>query len=182
MSNRSMEETLDALGDLLDDFDQIARAAHARYRAYAPADLIELSSRAQAACTYDHMVAEADRRFLGRAGVRLIESKTLKLWLFEVADVVVRFKKMDEDGRTRNYPTRHAKDFDRGFDLPNLPMPPIRLSAGYLLDKTGTTLERTQISRPLDTKRTMWCAAVVPLEKRIVGERVWFDVTRQGAL
>ena len=95
---------------------------------------------------------------------------------------MVRFKKMDEDGRTRNYPTRHAKSFDRGHDLPNLPMPPTRLSAGYLLDATGTTLVRSQISRPMGAKQTMWCAAVVPPDDRSVGERAWRDVTRQGRL
>lgn len=182
MPHRTMEEILEAFGDLLTDFDQIGRVAHERYRAYAPADLIELSQRSQAACTYDHMVAEADRRFLGREGVRPLEIGGLKLWHFEGADTVVRFKKMDEDGKTKNYPTKQAKDFDRGYDLPGLPMPPIRLSAGYLLDATGTVLVRTQISRPMGTKQTMWCAALIPPEERRVGERVWRDVTRQGRL
>jgi hypothetical protein len=52
MPNRTLEETMDALGDLLNEFDQIARSAHARFRAYQPADIIELDSRAQATCTY----------------------------------------------------------------------------------------------------------------------------------
>lgn len=181
MPDRSITDTLDALGaDLLDDFDQIARAAHARFRAYAPADIIELDSRAQAACTYCHMGAEADRRFLGRDGLRLIEIRGLRLWLCEEANAVVRLKKMDEDGRTQNYPTEQAKDFDRGYDLPGLPMPPVRLTAGYLLDATGTTFVRSQIARPMGRKRTMWNAAIVPSEDRKAGERIWIDVTRQA--
>lgn len=182
MSDRPMEELLDGLAPLLDDFDQITRHAHARYRAYAAEDLVELDARAQAACTYCHMAAEADRRFLDRKGIRPMDINGLRLWLVEEADVVVRLKKMDEDGRVRNYPTKQAKNFDRGFDLPGLPMPPVRLTAGYLLDQTGTSFIRTQIARPMGTKKTMWCAAVIAAEDRKVGERAWENVTRQGRL
>lgn len=182
MTERPLEDIVSSIEPWLDDFDQIAHIGHSRYRAYSPEDLIELDRRAQAACTYSHMLAEANRRFLDRKGVRPIEIRGLKLWLFEKADVVVRFKKMDEDGLTRNYPTKQAVDFDRGFDLPGLSMPPIRVTAGYLLDKTGTSVERTQIARPIDRKRTMWCVAIVPQEDRVAGEQIWKDVTRQGQL
>ncbi len=182
MPQRSMDETLEALGSALEEFDQITRAAHARYRAYAPADLIELDGRAQASCTYCHMDADANRRFLDRVGIRPLEIRGLRLWLFDDANAVFRLKKMDEDGCTRNYPTKQAKNFDRGYDLPGLPMPPVRLTAGYLLDATGTTFIRTQIARPVGRKKTMWNAAVVPTEERVAGERIWKDVTRQGHL
>ena len=182
MSEPTMDQLLDALATLLDDFDKITRTAHARYRAYDSQILIEHDSRAQAACTYCHMAAEADRLFIDRPGIRTLDINGLRLWLVEHADVVIRFKKMDEDGRVRNYPTKQARNFDRGFDLPGLPMPPIRLTTGYLLDATGTTFVRTQIARPFGTKRTMWCAAVVPTEGRKAGERAWLDVTRQARL
>jgi len=181
MPTRTMDETLDGFGEFLDDFDKIARRAHARFRSYRAEDLIELDARAQAACTYAHMIAEADRLVSGRAGVRSFDLRGLKLWLFEDINAVVRFKKMDEDGQSRNYPTKQAKDFDAGFELPGLPMPPIRLTAGYLLDATGTVFERTQIARPVG-KGTLWCAAVVPAEARKLGARAWIDVTRQGPL
>lgn len=183
MPDRSMLEIMDALGDpLLEEFDQVTRNAHDRYRAYNPADIIEHDSRAQAACTYCHMGAEADRRFLDRDAMRMLEIRGLRLWLVEKADVVFRLKKMDEDGGVRNYPTKQAKDFDRGNELPGLPMPPVRLTVGYLLDTTGTAFIRTQIARPIGRKRTMWCAAIVPFEVRRVGAPIWEDVTRQASL
>lgn len=181
MPIRTLEETMESLGDLLNEFDQIAKHAHARFRAYQAADIIELDSRAQANCTYCHMSAEAERRFLKREKVRPLDIRGLKLWLCEEANAVIRLKKMDEDGRTRNYPTKQAKDFDRGFDLPGLPMPPVRLTAGYLLDATGTSFIRAQIARPVGRK-TMWVAAIVPLEERKVDGHAWKDVTRQGHL
>jgi hypothetical protein len=113
-----MEQTLDALGEgILDELSDIVRAGHIRYSAYREADLIELDARAQAACTYCHMLAEADRRFINRQGVRLIDyNGNLKLWLFEPADVVIRLKKMDEDGRSRNYPTQRRRTTTRNVN------------------------------------------------------------------
>jgi hypothetical protein len=179
MPDRTIFETMDALGVYLDDFDAITRSAHALYRTYAPNVLVELDSRAQAVCTYCHMVAEADRRFLGRAGVRALDIRGLKLWLFEEANAVMRFKKMDEDGLTRNYPTKQARDFDAGRQLPGLPQPPVRLTAGYLLDLTGLEFVRSQIAKPAGRKKAIWCAAIVPIAERKEGERAWRDVTRQ---
>lgn len=177
-----MQQTMDALGDdLLDAFDQIARNAHSRYRAYRPADLIELDSRAQAACTYCHMLADCERRFGDMSDVRQLDIRGQKLWLLENANIVVRLKKMDEDGRSRNYPTKQAKDFDAGAELPGLPMPPVRLTAGYLLDKSASVFIRTQVARPIG-REALWCGAVVPREERRAGERVWIDVTRQSRM
>jgi hypothetical protein len=181
MPDRTMQETLDALGGgILDELEQIVRAGHARYQEYRPADLIELDGRAQAACTYCHMLAEADRRFIGRDGIRLIDYRgSLKLWLFEQANVVIRLKKMDEDGKSRNYPTKQARDYDAQRQLPGLPLPPVRLTAGYWLDATGQIINRVQIARPNGRLAPMWCAAIVPTEERRAGERIWTDVTRQ---
>lgn len=180
MDDRSMDEILGSLGDLLDHFDAIPRAANDKYRSYAVGDIaIEHDVRAQAACTYSHMLAESDRRFLGIQRVEALDIRGLKLWLFKDFDLVFRLKKMDEDGKSRNYPTKQAKSFDAGKELPGLPPPPIRLTAGYLLDKTGTQIVRTQIARP-QGRGTAWCAAIVPLEERVVGQRAWVDVTRQA--
>ncbi len=146
-------------------------------------------SRAAAACTYSHMAAEAERRWPKlslatspeRVGVavQLIEAKGgLKVWA--VRDLaLLRFKKHDEDGRSRNYPTKQAKDYDRGLRLEGLPYPAARLSIGYLLDPTGTEFIRTQVSRPRG-KQIEWCAAIVPQTERAVGAKRWIDVTRQS--
>jgi hypothetical protein len=110
--------------------------------------------------------------------VRPLEVRGLKLWLLDDVNVALRLKKMDEDGTSRNYPTQQAEDYDAGRELPGLPMPPVRLTAGYVLDALGTGFLRTQIARPTGKKNIMWCAAVVPTEKRKAGERIWVEVTR----
>lgn len=172
-----MSEVMESLSAVLDDFDQVIRAAHTRYREYPAEVLIEHSARAAATCTYDHIVAEADRRFLDREDLRTIEVRGLKIWLVGMT-TAVRFKKMGEDGSTRNYPTQQALDFDRGAELPGLPPAPVRVSVGYLLDPTGVELIRTQVARPAG-RGVSWCAAVVPVEKRTPGEQIWRDVTQQ---
>jgi hypothetical protein len=178
-----MEETLEALGaDAIDELSDIVSAGHLRYMAYSPTDQLELDIRAQAACTYCHMLAEAGRRLLGRErdGIRPIDYKgNLKLWLYESANVVIRLKKMDEDGKSRNYPTKQARKFDAQLELPDLPLPPVRLTAGYWLDATGQIINRVQIARPNGISLPTWCAAVIPKDQREAGERIWTDVTRQ---
>jgi hypothetical protein len=180
MPDRTMNETLDALGHaFMEELDEIVRAGHDRYMGYRPEDLLELDIRAQSACTYCHMLSEADRRLIDRAGIRPLEIKGLKVWLVESANVVVRLKKMDEDGKTRNYPTKQAMDYDAQRELPDLPMPPDRLTAGYWLDATSQIINRVQIARPNGQRLPTWCAAIVPKEERKAGERIWIDVTRQ---
>ena len=180
MRDRTMNDILDSLGDVLDHLDAIPRIAHSKYRSYAVGDIaVEHDIRAQAACTYSHMLAEADRRLSVIPRVELKEIRGLKLWVFKDFDVVFRFKKMDEDGRSQNYPTKQAKEFDAGDELPGLPVPPIRLTAGYLLDQASIEIVRTQIARPVGTG-VEWCAAIVPQEERVAGEQSWIDVTRQS--
>ncbi len=94
MPHRSLDQIMTALGPSLDEFDQIARAAHSIYRSYPTNVLLDHDPRAQAACTYAHMNAEAARRFTGRDSIRELNIRGLKLWLFNEANVVIRLKKM----------------------------------------------------------------------------------------
>ena len=124
------------------------------------------------------MVAIADDKLTGKPGVVFKNIQGLKVWI--VADkATIRFKKMDEDGRSRNYPTKQAKAFDRQMALPGIPHPPLNLVVGYLLDPTGTKVERVQVAMPAG-KAINWCAAIVPTSDQIVGQPRWIDVTRQA--
>lgn len=172
----ALDDDMALVAYLIDDIDQITRVGFDTYRTYEARILVEHDRRAAAACTYCHMVAEADRRFLGRSGIVPLEIAGLKVWLVG-SDAVLRLKKMDEDGRSRNYPTKQAREYDRGDPLPGLPPPAVRLTAGYLLDDTETQFIRTQIAKPRG-RRIEWCAAIVPPLDATGGKR-WTDVTRQ---
>lgn len=179
MSTRSIDDLMSGLAPYLDHFDEISREAHDLYMSYDPAVILEHDVRAQASCTYCHMVAAADRRFLDDANVIQKEIRGLKLWVLKDQDVVVRFKKMDEIGLNRNVGTTQQINFDCGNELPGLPYPPVRLTVGYLLDPTGTMIKRTQVARPSGKKTIDWCAAIVPSSDRTEFQDAWIDVTRQ---
>ena len=174
----SMNDAMSALDPHFDELDGICRGGLATYRRYPAEFLVELGLRAGAACVYDHMVAHAERVLTPKAGIVFKNIKGLKVWI--VGGVAtIRFKKMDEDGRARNYPTKQAQDFDRQIPLPGIPLPPLNLTVGYLPDATGTQVSRVQVARPMG-KNTDWCGAIVPVDEREVGGMRWIDVTRQA--
>ena len=178
MPDWTMEEVMGFLAPHIDDLDQIPRLAHAKFRTYPPEVLPELDSRAQAACIYAHMVAEADRRFLNKSAIVSKEINGLKVWLID-DKAVLRLKKMDEDGQSRNYPTKQAMDYDKGLDLPGLPPEAARVSAGYLLNPTQTEIVRVQIARPQGVKRVLWNVVIVPATE---SRQRWVEVTRQKGI
>lgn len=166
----------------LDDFAAIATEGVRVYRTYPPNILIEHSKRTAANCIYDHMIMECERRFYDRDDVKLLDIRGLKVWLIgKNQHTVIRWKKMDEDGRSRNYQTKQAEDFDRMEQLPGLPAVPSRVTVGYLLDPAGTSVQRVQVARP-NGRRVDWCAAIIPKEARKPGGQMWEEVTQQSRL
>lgn len=172
---------VDAMSQLdphFEEIDAICRGGLARYRETPAEFLVEHDTRAAASCIYAHMVTLADALLTEKPGVVFKEIRGLKVWI--IGDrATIRFKKMDEDGRSRNYPTKQARDFDRQLPLPGIPLPPLNLVAGYVADPTGTTVERVQIARP-SGRAIDWCAAIVPASEHVVGQPRWIDVTRQA--
>jgi len=180
MPEWSMGEAMGALDPIFDDLDAICRQGLAKYQLYPPEFRIDHDGRAAANCIYTHMVALADERLTDRAGIVFKNIRGLKVWIVG-EQATIRFKKMDEDGRSRNYPTKQTRDYDRQMQLPGLPHPPLNLVVGYLPDPTGTEVVRVQVARPMG-RNIDWCAAIVPVEDRVRGEPRWIDVTRQARM
>lgn len=179
MTEWTQDEAMSHLDPVLEELDAICRGGLARYQEY-PADVrIEHDSRATAACIYTHMVTLADDMLTEKPGVVFKIIRGLKVWI--IGDrATIRFKKMDEDGRTRNYPTKQARDFDRQLPLPGIPCPPLNLVVGYLPNELGTEVKRVQVARPSSGGAVDWCAAIVPTEEQVAGQPRWIDVTRQA--
>lgn len=179
MTGWTQDQAMSRLDQYFDELDSICRGGLSRYQQY-PADVrVEHDGRAAAACIYTHMVALADELLSDKPGVVFKTIRGLKVWIIG-EQATIRFKKMDEDGKTRNYPTKQAKDFDRQLPLPGIPSPPLNLVVGYLPNPLGTDVERVQVARPSD-KAIDWCAAIVPVSDRAIGEPRWIDVTRQAS-
>ncbi len=171
-----MEDVMNGLEPILHELGAIPREAVKKYRGYAPDVLIEHTPRAAANCIYSHMEAAA-QRLESIPGVAFKDVRGLKLWLYRDL-AVIRFKRMDEDGRYKRYPTKQAKDYDRNAPIPGLPPPAERLAVGYLLDPTGTSIVRVQVAKP-SGREIDWCAAIIPNDERVEGARPWVEVTRQ---
>jgi hypothetical protein len=158
MKDRPMEDVLGAIEHLFDHIYEIPRLALSTYNDIPPGIRIDYDPRAQANCVWCHMQTEADRRLTGMPQVTLREINGMKVWLIGDA-AVLRFKKMDEDGRSRNYPTLQQMKYDRGDIFKELPPPAVRLTAGYVLSPSGTEIDRVQVARPKGRKPA-WCVAV----------------------
>jgi hypothetical protein len=177
MTEWTQDQAMSALDPLFEELDAVCRGGLERYQRY-PADVrVEHDARAAATCIYTHMVALADSLLTDKPGIVFKSIRGLKVWIIG-EKATIRFKKMDEDGRTRNYPTKQARDFDRQLPLPGIPFPPLNLVVGYLPNALGTDVERVQVARPAG-KAIDWCAAIVPTAHRVVGQPRWIDVTRQ---
>jgi hypothetical protein len=80
---------------------------------------------------------EARTRIAALPGVALISRG--RSFLVSFKGVLVRFKKVDPDYRTRNYPTDASLRFDHQVPLPGIPPHP-RLTLGYRLNRLGTAI------------------------------------------
>jgi len=178
MTEWTQSDAMNQLDAHFEQIDAICRGGLARYQEYPPQYRIDHDGRAAANCIYSHMVALADAFLTDKPGVVFKNIKGLKVWILGDR-ATIRFKKMDEDGRSRNYPTKQARDFDRQYPLPGIPHPPLNLTVGYLADPTGTRVDRVQVAKPAG-RSIDWCAAIVPTSDRIVGQPRWVDVTRQA--
>lgn len=83
--------------------------------------------------------------------------------------LVLRFKKVDENGRHRNAETKQQQRFDAQLPLEGLPDPAIRLVVGYQPDEAFSDVERVIIRCP----KTSWAAQVVICEET----PNWSDIT-----
>lgn len=102
--------------------------------------------RTRANIVHDHMVHHARRLFEGNAGVFMSEIKGLFLIEIE-GQLLVRFKKLDEDKKHHNYPTPQNLEFWDQLDLPGIPHL-TRLVAGYELNNLQTAIDAIYITCP----------------------------------
>ena len=119
-----------------------------------------------------------DASYSGNKDVQHFDIRGLHLWLFKKVGTIIRFKKMNKDGYITGIRTKQMEDYDDGNELPGLPPIPLRLSAGYWENETGTKINRTQIAKP-SGKIVEWSAAILPSEKRQEGSKIWEAVVQQ---
>ena len=104
--------------------------------------------------------------------MNFIDVRGLRVLNFQDRFVLRVGKKLDAEGRHRNYPTQQQRDFDDQLPLPELPEAAIRLTCGYEPDPSFTSLNRVIVACPMG--RGIEWAAAVNMEDDVV---VWEDIT-----
>jgi len=107
------------------------------------------------------MVAFAREFFVGDENIRIFSKRGLAV--VNIKDVVLlRFKKLDNNKRSRNIPTTQQYLFRAQLDLPGIPSELTHLEAGYVLNELQTGLDGVYITCP-NKNRLEWFIDLTPL-------------------
>jgi len=125
----------------------------------APSLKVSLSSRSRASLISDWVLTAVRREFTGIRGVRLQEVRGFPELIVKTR-YIIRFKKLDRNGRSRNVLTRAQREWFSGQMslLPNdIPQEEAtRIVAGYVLDLFGTEMARILVTSPVGTSSVAW--------------------------
>lgn len=128
----------------------------------------EHNDRATANNVWCHLFEGFQREFLDESGFHFIEVRGLHV--LNIRDeAVLRFKKVDENGRHRNHDSTQQRLFDAQEYLPGLPPAAVRLVMGYQPDPAMSAVERVTVRRPLGR----WVSQIVEAEDTYS----WVDIT-----
>jgi|SRR5882724_3090094 len=133
----------------------------------------EHSDRAVTSNVHSHMLAEMAQAFEGVSGAALLDVRGLKVLNLDDR-IVGRFKKVDDQGRSRSYPTKQAKAFDLQLPLPGVPAAATRVTFGYEPDAAFSAIERIVVACPYGDG-IPWCAQVNVVDS----VASWIDITPQ---
>jgi hypothetical protein len=162
---------MDVLGPHLAVLHDRIQSAFEKYLGYPAPLKADHDDRAAASCVHAHIITGVHDAVADIPGLALIDARGLKV--LNVRDrIVARFKKVDASGRSRSYPTRQARRFDRQLGLPNLPPAATRLTIGYEPDPAFSAVARVIVSCPLGST-ILWCSQIV-ME---TSEATWIDIT-----
>jgi hypothetical protein len=112
-----------------------------------------LDARARASFIYRHTVAEARRLLHGIPGVLLADNRNF-LTVHFGDEFIVRFKKLDRRGRSRNFPTQTQKLFALQAQMFGLGTA-TRTTVGYQLDELEKSIHDIRVVCP-NGNQTAW--------------------------
>lgn len=145
------------------DFLAIVNRAWERYMGLPPADRLEIHKfdvfRAGVVSAF--MAGEARRRFDGRRDEGIVARERYRpcMWSFRNR-VLVRLKKMDEQGLSRNLPTERARKINLGLPIQEEELTEaVRVDVGYQLNDLKTEIEQVLISHRRGD-RAVWKYAI----------------------
>lgn len=125
-------------------------------------------SRAALSAIYRHAWMGYQRELADQAGFHFLIVRGLHV--LNVRDkVVLRAKRVDENGLHVNNQTPQQRQFDRQQPIPGLPAEAVRIVVGYQLDPAFSMVERVIVRSP----SSRWAAQIVVVENAYA----WEDIT-----
>lgn len=141
--------------------ERLARVVHTAWERWTTAPDAAFDRRARAAAVWCYMKSEAQLLFEDDPAVKTIEGNNT--FLLIVADrLVVRFKKMDEHGASRNVETNLQCSFrdELGeIKMEGIPARLPRVEVGYVLNRLEDGIREVRVSAPR-RRGTAWSYVV----------------------
>jgi len=133
----------------LSAFYGVVGGAWQDYISYPIEKRIVHSPRSRASLVHDHMVYRAMKYAAMESGVQIIERSGLYLFIFG-GQIAVRFKKFDEELKTRNQPSGQVQQFKAQMQLPGVHSAH-NLESGYILSADAQSLAAVHLVCPSGT-------------------------------
>lgn len=116
-----------------------------------------LDGRARACFINRHIVARVAAAFADNHAVRVVDSRGFVELVLLKARLIIRFKKLDKNGVSRNILTAAQRSwFEKQAKLPQMLPDATRLIAGYVLDEITANLSRVLVTLPDGPSAVMW--------------------------
>lgn len=143
----ALEEATETLEYHFEPIYEIVSGAFQDYQENVPDDVqMVFSSRTRASAIHDYMIDRAAKYATDRNGVRVFESKLMYGLTFD-NKIALRFKKLNEEGLSKNQPTKQVQEF-RG----QVPIDGVEavhhLEAGYILDDIQQSIQQVKLVCP----------------------------------
>lgn len=142
-----------------------------RYQSYPAEIKAQHDDRAVTSCIHAHVIHEIRGQFAEVRGVKLLNIRRLNVLNIQ-NKLVLRFKKVDEAGRSSSFRTHQQENFDKQLPLPGLPQAATRLTIGYEPDVAFSEIVRVLVSCP-HGESILWASQI----NQVDGEHRWADIT-----
>jgi hypothetical protein len=127
--------------------------------------------RTAAGAVYDHAFHSLRERAEGLTGLNFLNINQLEVANY-LDRAVLRLKKVNGAGRSRNYQTEQQQRYDDQEDIPGIPPAAVRLVVGYEPDESFTSIKRVIVARPMG-RVILWTAQIVVTDEAAT----WEDIT-----
>ena len=144
----SKEEAQSLLQPYMPTFWKIMQAVWKAWEVIPEEQRMMMTPTARANCLYSFIIHHARTHFSTDSNVKIMDKR---LFLVGIKGLVLlRFKKLKsiDDKRSSNYPTLFQVNYTAQQMLPDMPPEAARLTVGYVLDVTATSIQGLFVTYP----------------------------------